>query len=184
MSASSGRPPASHLASPSGSPLADPSGRPPAGRPSVSRCGLLAGATGLSLGGAVYLSGVAATPAAASPLLWERPGWAGAPRVGGLHLQFGSDASRQVVVSWHTTSSVSNPRVVYGTSHGGFGRTEQAETRTHRDAMPTPAPRPRCTTPGSPACGPTRTTSTPPSTSEGAQAGGPGAPACAPAAGS
>ncbi|MFH9350661.1 fibronectin type III domain-containing protein [Kitasatospora sp. NPDC017646] len=131
MNASSGLPPAGPLASP----LAGPPASHPAGssaRSSVSRRGLLAGA--LSLGGAVSLSGVAATPAVASPPLWERPNRTGAPRVGGLHLQFGSDASREVVVSWHTTASVSNPRVSYGTSHGGFGRTEQAESRTYRDA--------------------------------------------------
>ncbi|MEU6239303.1 metallophosphoesterase family protein, partial [Kitasatospora sp. NPDC047058] len=63
-----------------------------------------------------------------------RVGFAGAPRVAGLHLQFGSDASREATVSWHTTTSVANPRVMYGTSHGGFGRTEQASTRTYRDA--------------------------------------------------
>ncbi|MFD8755886.1 purple acid phosphatase family protein [Kitasatospora sp. NPDC059577] len=109
------------------------------GRLLVSRRGLLAGASGLGLGGAVSLSGLAAAPAAAadpaaSPLLWQRPGRSGAPRVGGLHLQFGPDASREVVVSWHTTRSVANPRVMYGTSNGGFGRTVQAATRTYRDA--------------------------------------------------
>ncbi|MFJ9459013.1 purple acid phosphatase family protein [Kitasatospora sp. NPDC101447] len=111
------------------------------GRLPVSRRGLLAGASGLGLGGAVSLSGLAATPAAAapaasadSPLLWQRPGRSGAPRVAGLHLQFGSDASREVVVSWHTTRSVANPRVMYGTSNGGFGHTVQAATRTYRDA--------------------------------------------------
>ncbi|MFI2609292.1 purple acid phosphatase family protein [Kitasatospora sp. NPDC018619] len=104
------------------------------GRPSVSRRGLLAGATGVGLGGAVSLSGLPAAPAAASPVLWQRPDRSGAPRVAGLHLQFGSDASREVVVSWHTTRSVGNPRVVYGTSHSGFGRTVQAATRTYRDA--------------------------------------------------
>jgi hypothetical protein len=54
--------------------------------------------------------------------------------VGGLHLQFGRDASTEVVVSWHTTTAVRNPRVMLGTPTGGFGRTVQAETRTYRDA--------------------------------------------------
>ncbi|MGE7433257.1 purple acid phosphatase family protein [Kitasatospora sp. NPDC001175] len=103
---------------------------------SVSRRGLLAGATGVGLGGAVALGGgtAAAEPAAPGPLLWSRPGRLGAPRVSGLHLQFGSDASREVVVSWHTTASVARPRVLLGTAHGGFGRTEQARTTTYRDA--------------------------------------------------
>ncbi|MFE5709574.1 purple acid phosphatase family protein [Streptomyces sp. NPDC056501] len=99
----------------------------------VSRRGALAGATLLGLGGAVSLSGIAATPAAASPLLLQRPERSGAPRVAGLHLQFGSDASSEVVISWHTTTSVANPRVIYGSSSSGFGRTEQASTSTYRD---------------------------------------------------
>ncbi|MGH3842571.1 MAG: hypothetical protein ACRDS0_14155 [Pseudonocardiaceae bacterium] len=44
-----------------------------------------------------------------SPVLWQRPDQVGAPRVAGLHLQFGADASNEVVVSWHTTASVSEP---------------------------------------------------------------------------
>ena len=54
--------------------------------------------------------------------------------MGGLHLQFGRDASTEVVVSWHTTDPVSNPRVMAGTSTAGLGRTVPAETRTYRDA--------------------------------------------------
>ena len=37
------------------------------------------------------------------------------PRIGGLHLQFGADASTEVVVSWHSASAVRNPRVMVGT---------------------------------------------------------------------
>ena len=58
-------------------------------------------------------------------------------RVGGLHLQFGADASTEVVVSWHSTVAVGNPRVMWGTPSGGFGRTVQAETRNYRDAKST-----------------------------------------------
>jgi hypothetical protein len=68
------------------------------------------------------------------PTLWTQPERSGAQPVGGLHLQFGRDASTEVVVSWHTTDPVSNPRVMAGTSTAGFGRTVQAETRTYRDA--------------------------------------------------
>src|SRR6201995_2005118 len=68
------------------------------------------------------------------PSLWTRPTRSGAQPVGGLHLQFGRDASTEVVVSWHPTDAVNNPRVMAGTSTGGFGRTVQAETRTYRDA--------------------------------------------------
>jgi hypothetical protein len=94
----------------------------------ISRRGLLAAGAG----GAVLLG----TPGVAmgSPQLWRRPGKLGAPPVSGLHLQFGSDASREVVVSWHSTASVSKPRVLLGTPEAGFGRTADAETTTYRDA--------------------------------------------------
>ncbi|KJS56557.1 hypothetical protein VM98_06430 [Streptomyces rubellomurinus subsp. indigoferus] len=87
-----------------------------------SRRALLADATDLGLGGAVSLSGLSAAPAAASPLLWQRPDGCGAPRVCGLHLQFGSDASREVVVSWHITASVDNTRVMCGRRTGPRAR--------------------------------------------------------------
>ncbi|MBO0866776.1 MAG: fibronectin type III domain-containing protein, partial [Mycobacterium sp.] len=66
--------------------------------------------------------------------LWTRPDRSGAPPVSGLHLQFGKNASTEVVVSWHTTDSVANPRVMVGLPASGFGRTVQAETRVYRDA--------------------------------------------------
>lgn len=68
------------------------------------------------------------------PALWTQPDRSGAPPVGGLHLQFGKHASREVVVSWHTTDPVHNPRVMVGTPTSGFGRTVPAQTRTYRDA--------------------------------------------------
>ena len=68
------------------------------------------------------------------PSLWTQPNQSGAQPVGGLHLQFGKDAATEVVVSWHTTDPVHNPRVMMGTPTSGFGRTVQAETRTYRDA--------------------------------------------------
>ena len=84
---------------------------------------------GLGAGGVVLLRS-----AGRGPSLWTRPPQSGAQPVGGLHLQFGEDASTEVVVSWHTTDPVSNPRVMMGTPTSGFGRTVQAETRTYRDA--------------------------------------------------
>ncbi|HEY9264997.1 MAG TPA: metallophosphoesterase family protein, partial [Mycobacterium sp.] len=72
-----------------------------------------------------------------APDVWLRSGAAGAPRVSGLHLQFGSDASTEMVVSWQTVESVQNPRVMVGTPDGGFGRVVAARTRTYRDAMST-----------------------------------------------
>ncbi|ORV91626.1 hypothetical protein AWC11_10740 [Mycobacterium interjectum] len=69
-----------------------------------------------------------------APATWYRPDRTGAPPVTGLHLQFGKNAATEVVVSWHTTEAVRNPRVMLGTPDSGFGRTVQAETRTYRDA--------------------------------------------------
>jgi 3',5'-cyclic AMP phosphodiesterase CpdA len=56
------------------------------------------------------------------------------PRIGGLHLQFGADASTEVVVSWHSASAARNPRVMVGTPHDGLGRMVAAETVAYRDA--------------------------------------------------
>jgi hypothetical protein len=58
----------------------------------------------------------------------------GAPHVAGLHLQFGSDAATEVVVSWHTPVRVRNPRVAFGTPGDGFGHGLSAETVAYRDA--------------------------------------------------
>jgi 3',5'-cyclic AMP phosphodiesterase CpdA len=56
------------------------------------------------------------------------------PPVSGLHLQFGADASSQVVVSWHTLQPVRNARVVLGRPDGKFEQTVHAETVSYTDA--------------------------------------------------
>lgn len=53
----------------------------------------------------------------------------------GLHLQFGADAASEVVVSWHTTASVTRPRVIFGRPDGGLGTARDADTVTYRDAQ-------------------------------------------------
>src|SRR5215813_8623632 len=58
----------------------------------------------------------------------------GAPGVAGLHLQFGGDASTEVVVSWHTPTPVTKPRVEFGTPDDGLGQLVAAETIAYRDA--------------------------------------------------
>lgn len=58
----------------------------------------------------------------------------GAPSVGGLHLQFGADASTEAVVSWHTQAPVARPRVEIGTADNGLGLLAPAQTRSYRDA--------------------------------------------------
>jgi len=56
------------------------------------------------------------------------------PPVAGLHLQFGADASAQMVVSWHTLQSVDNPRVLLGTLEGELKQTVAAEETSYTDA--------------------------------------------------
>lgn len=103
----------------------------------MGRRSLLTSAAGL--GGAVLLgapTGWAPTAFASpdSPALWQRPDRSAAPWVAGLHTQFGADASREVVVSWHSTASVSRPRILLGSPADGFGHTEAAQTSTYTDA--------------------------------------------------
>ena len=101
----------------------------------VSRRSLIVGGTSAIVGAGVG-AGTAGLIAddRTGPTLWQRPDTNGAPRVGGLHLQFGSDASSELVVSWHTAAAVTNPRVMLGTPEGGFGHTAAADTVTYRDA--------------------------------------------------
>lgn len=56
------------------------------------------------------------------------------PTVDGLHLQFGADASREMVVSWHTLQPVTEPRVLLGDAHGTFAKAVGAATRSYVDA--------------------------------------------------
>jgi len=101
----------------------------------VSRRTLIVGGTSAIVGGGVG-AGVAGFVASdrTGPTLWQRGDRSDAPRVGGLHLQYGADASSEVVVSWHTAPAVNNPRVMVGTPDDGFGRTTAAETVSYRDA--------------------------------------------------
>ena len=72
----------------------------------------------------------------AAPDLWFQPDAAGTPDPEQLHLQFGGDASREVVVSWATPTSVRRPRLRLGTGRPGvgFGQVVEADTRTYVDA--------------------------------------------------
>ncbi len=95
---------------------------------------LTTGAASLTLGAGVGGGAALVWSHPHGPGVWYQPDRTGAPPVGGLHLQFGKNAGTEVVVSWHTTEAVGNPRVMLGTPAGGFGRTVAAETRTYRDA--------------------------------------------------
>ena len=57
-----------------------------------------------------------------------------APPVAGLHLQFGADASSEIVVSWHTLQPVRNPRVVLGRLDSRLEQTVEAQAASYTDA--------------------------------------------------
>jgi len=58
------------------------------------------------------------------------------PPVNGLHVQFGTEASDQVVISWHTLQDVTDPRVLVGTEREGSHRSTPARTRPTRRPSP------------------------------------------------
>ena len=74
----------------------------------------------------------------ATPELWFQADAVGTADPEQIHLQFGTDASREVAVSWATPTSVRRPRVQLGLANGGSGRTVPADTRTYTDAAEWP----------------------------------------------
>jgi hypothetical protein len=70
---------------------------------------------------------------AASPSS-EEPNPVTTPPVAGLHLQFGADASSEMMVSWHTLQLVRNPRVVLGRLDGKLEQTVAAQATNYTDA--------------------------------------------------
>ncbi len=99
----------------------------------LSRRTLLA-AAGLGAGAAMAASVIATDPAQAAAAPHARPDPAATPPVAGLHLQFGADASSEVVVSWHTLQSAANPRVVFGGLDGRLERVVPAAEASYTDA--------------------------------------------------
>ncbi|MDY0746321.1 metallophosphoesterase family protein [Paucibacter sp. R3-3] len=98
----------------------------------LSRRRLLAAA---GLGGVSLTASIAAIqPAHGATVPARNDAPLATPPVAGLHLQFGADASSQVVVSWHTLQPARNPRVVLGRPDGKFEQTVQAETVSYTDA--------------------------------------------------
>lgn len=88
------------------------------------------GAGGLAVVAAPHLS----RASLGGPTLLRQPSVAGAPPAQQLHLQFGADASRSIVASWATSTSVRRPRLRLGTPDHGYGTTIGALTRTYIDA--------------------------------------------------
>jgi phosphodiesterase/alkaline phosphatase D-like protein len=56
------------------------------------------------------------------------------PPVAGLHLQFGGDASSEMVASWHTLQPVKNARIMLGTLKGQLDRVVAATESRYTDA--------------------------------------------------
>lgn len=75
------------------------------------------------LRGAAALGGAAV----AGPLLWRQPGFAATPP-SGLHLTYGADAAREMVVSWSTPESVTRPRLLVGEASGQLSQVVAAES--------------------------------------------------------
>lgn len=99
----------------------------------LSRRKLLAAA---GIGGSIALAPFIMAPqdAAAAPAATENPNPVSAPPVAGLHLQFGADASSEIVVSWHTLQPVRQPRVLLGQLDGKLEQTVEARESTYTDA--------------------------------------------------
>jgi 3',5'-cyclic AMP phosphodiesterase CpdA len=70
----------------------------------------------------------------AAPEIWLQPDTVGVPDPEQIHLQFGSDASREVAVSWATPVDVRDPRVRLELPDGESVRLVPADTRTYTDA--------------------------------------------------
>src|ERR1700744_2408798 len=95
----------------------------------LSRRRLLAAA---GLGGvALTASIIPNEPAHGAPVPGRNEAPLATPPVAGLHLQFGADASSQVVVSWHTLQPVRDPRVVLGRLDGNFEQTVDAQPASY-----------------------------------------------------
>jgi len=89
----------------------------------------------LAAAGIVSVASFAATPGAdAMPDFRSARDENSAPPVHGLHLQFGADASSEMVVSWHTLQTVRRPRVLLGHLDGRFAKTVDARETSYTDA--------------------------------------------------
>jgi hypothetical protein len=93
-------------------------------RTRVSRRSFIGG-VGVTVGGLVAASG---------PVFWQQAAKAETVTAEQVHLTFGEDPTGEVVVSWVTPTSVSNPTVIVGTAADGWGRRIAAETRTYTDS--------------------------------------------------
>ena len=99
----------------------------------LNRRKLLA-AAGIGAGAVVAASLVGSSEAAAVPAARASSDPVATPPVAGLHLQFGADASSEMVVSWHTLQPVRHPRVLLGRLDGKLEQTMEAKESSYKDA--------------------------------------------------
>jgi hypothetical protein len=99
----------------------------------LSRRKLLA-AAGIGGAAAVAASLVGSGGAQAAPFESRSSDPVTTPPIAGMHLQFGADASSEIVVSWHTLQPVQNPKVLLGHLDGKFEQTVEAEATSYTDA--------------------------------------------------
>ena len=99
----------------------------------LSRRKLLA-AAGIAGGAAITASLIGTGAARAAPVSPPSSDLLTPPPVAGLHLQFGADASSEMVMSWHTLRSVRNPRVMLGNLDGRLDRVVEAKETSYTDA--------------------------------------------------
>jgi len=99
----------------------------------LSRRKLLA-AAGIGGGAVVAAPFVGFGEAAAAVPARSLPDPTATPPVAGLHLQFGADASSEMVVSWHTLQTVRNPHVLLGRLDGKLEQTIKAIPTSYTDA--------------------------------------------------
>jgi hypothetical protein len=105
----------------------------------LTRRSLLAAAAvgGAGIAAGTLLGGGSAAAAAAGALGPSSSDPVADPRVSGLHTQFGADASREVVVSWHTLQPVRHPRVLTARTGHRYERTVGADTTSYTDDQST-----------------------------------------------
>jgi hypothetical protein len=70
-----------------------------------------------------------------SPALIRRPGPAGAPPPGQVHVQFGADAATEAAVSWAAPAAAARPRLRIGLAGEGPGLEVPAEERVYTEAL-------------------------------------------------
>jgi hypothetical protein len=96
----------------------------------------LGGLAGVAVASTSLLRAGPASAAARPGLqLRKQPDQAGAPAADQLHLTFGADTSRSMVVSWSTPGPVRNPQVRYGTAAGGHGKVQEARVKLYKEAI-------------------------------------------------